>query len=192
MSENQPYYAAYVVNGLQSDSSGIGIRDMRGNNRDKKDRNKAFGGSLGTEIGKSASIAVNYYRGAYSEDGNLGLDIYGVSGHFDNCALSFYGALHLAQQEAFMAGSTTDTETLSKNGFYLQGAYKFANKLEPVIRYDQITLDGAAENNRQRISLGLNYHLFSNAVLKAHYDIISDDGADIDDNVLSFQFAVGF
>ena len=44
----------------------------------------------------------------------------------------------MATQEAFI-GTTTEVEKLKKNGFYAQGAYKFKNGLEPVLRYDQVS-----------------------------------------------------
>lgn len=183
----RPYYSLYIVNGLQG-ASGDGIRNLRGNNRDKNDNHKAIGGNLGVEIGENFNVSANYYSGKYSDDGQLGLSIFGFSGHYDNGAVSIYGAYHMANQELDGGGE------LKKNGFYIQGAYKFPFKLEPMIRYDQIDLDDATnlEGNRQRFTFGLNYHIFQNTVIKCNYDIISDDGADIDDNILSLQFAVGF
>ena len=183
----KPYYSLYVVNGLEG-SSGAGIRGLRGNSRDQQNSNKAFGGNLGIEVGEHTNLSANYYTGKYSEDGNLNLSILGFSGHYDNGNVSFYGAYHIANQELDGGGE------LKKNGFYLQGGYRFENKFEPILRYDQIDLDDQAnlEGNRQRISLGLNYHLFQNAVIKCHYDIVSDDGIDTDNNMLSFQFAIGF
>lgn len=183
----KPYYSLYVVNGLQGDSGGS-IRGFRGNNRDKTDSNKAFGGNLGIEVGKHVNLSANYYTGKYAADGSLNLSIAGISGHYDNGTASIYGAYHMANQELDGGGE------LKKNGFYIQGGYKIGEKVEPILRYDQIDLDdpGFLEGNRQRISLGLNYHIFQNAVVKCHYDIVSDDGTNTDNNILSFQFAIGF
>lgn len=184
-----PYYAVYVVNGLEG-NSGNGIRGLRGNNRDQQNDHKAFGGQIGLEIGSDINISANYYNGVYSPDGELGLQILGFSGHYDNGALSFYGAFHMARQEAY--GVNNSIGTLNKAGFYAQLAYRTSMGLEPIIRYDQIRLDATPEGDRNRFMMGVNYHIFRNAVAKCQYEFISDQGINEDDNVLSFQLAIGF
>lgn len=185
----KPFYAIYVVNGLKSaNPQNTSIRDMRGNVLDTLSGGLAYGGNIGAEIGKYFNIQFNYYKGDYNPAGDANLAIYGTSLAFDNGKFSFYGELHAANQEFTVNGVEND---LSKYGFYAQLAYKY-NKIEPVLRYDQIRLDGLDTEDRDRITLGLNYHLYQNAVLKVNYELISNKGVDVENNLFSVQLAVGF
>ncbi len=190
-----PFYSAYVVNGLNGDS-GAGIRGLRGNARDSKggNDNKAVGGSFGVDLGEDITLSTNYYTGKYTPDNELNLAIYGFSFYLDKEKYSIWSEFHAADQEAYVdpddtAAGVTD---LKKNGFYIQGGYRIHKKWEPILRYDQINLDGAPDDDRQRVTLGLNYHLAKTAVVKVNYELVSDDGADEDDNLLGFQLSIGF
>ncbi len=190
-----PFYTAYVVNGLSGDS-GAGIRSLRGNSRDSKtgNDNKGVGASFGVDVGDDITISTNYYSGKYTLDDELGLTILGASLYMDKEKFSVWGEFHAATQEAY--NDPTDVSLgsldLKKNGFYLQGGYMLTEKLESILRYDAITLDGSPDDDRSRITLGANYYLAETAVFKINYELVSDDGSDPDDNVLGFQLSVGF
>ena len=190
-----PFYAAYVVNGLNGES-GDGIRNLRGNDRDTKggNDNKAFGGAFGVDVGKDITISTNYYSGKYTPDNELNLSILGASFYMNKEKYSIWGEYHMATQEAYNDATdpTLGSTDLKKNGFYIQGGYMITDKLEPIVRYDAITLDGAPEGDRSRITLGANYYLAETAVVKVNYELISDDGADADDNVFGVQLSIGF
>ncbi len=190
-----PFYSAYLVNGLNGDS-GDGIRNLRGNARDSKggNDNKAIGGAIGAEIDNDIKVSANIYNGKYTPDNELGLTIYGVSLYVDKEKFSFWSEYHGAVQESYNDATDTSlgTTDLEKSGFYVQGGYMITKKIEAIGRYDQIELDGAPDDDRSRITVGLNYLLAKNAIFKVNYEIVSDDRADPDDNLLGFQLSIGF
>ncbi|MDW3192976.1 MAG: hypothetical protein R8G66_11450 [Cytophagales bacterium] len=191
-----PFYTVYVVNGLNGDS-GAGIRSLRGNSRDTdggSNNNKAVGASFGIDIGDDITISSNYYSGKYTGDGELNLSIFGASFYLDKEKYSIWSEYHFANQEAYNDPSNValGINTLNKQGFYIQGGYFLTKKLEAILRYDAIELDGAPEGDRNRITFGANYHVAKNAVVKVNYELRSDDGADADDNLFGLQFSIGF
>ncbi len=191
-----PFYAVYVVNGLNG-ASGDGIRSLRNNFRDTdggSNDNKAVGGAFGVDLGDDITISTNYYSGKYTEDNELNLSILGASFYMNKENFSIWGEYHMATQEAY--NDPTDVSLgvtdLNKNGFYIQGGFMVTDKFEPIVRYDEITLDGAPEGDRSRITFGANYYLAKNAVVKINYELRSDDGADADDNLFGAQISIGF
>ena len=190
-----PFYSAYVVNGLSGDS-GAGIRSLRDNSRDSStgNDNKAVGGSFGIDLGEDITISTNYYTGKYTLDDELNLSIFGVSFYMDKEKYSIWGEFHAANQESYNDPTdvTLGSVDLKKNGFYVQGGYMLTDKIESIVRYDAIKLDGSPDDDRSRITLGANYYLAETAVFKINYELVSDDGTDPDDNVLGFQLSVGF
>lgn len=192
----KPFYAAYLVNGL-SGESGSGIRGLRGNDRDTKgegNANKAVGGAVGIDVGDDITLSANYYTGKYTADNELNLSIFGFSFYMNKEKFSIWSELHAANQEAYndIDNTALGITDLNKNGFYVQGGYMVTDKLEPIIRYDQINLDGSPDDDRNRFTLGLNYYITETAVVKANYEIIGDDGANLEDNLLGFQLSIGF
>ncbi|WP_420318906.1 hypothetical protein [Ekhidna sp.] len=189
-----PFYSVYVVNGLNGETSSI--RSLRGNDRDTRggNDNKAFGGAFGVDVGDDITVSANYYSGKYTPDNELNLSIIGASFYMNKEKYSLWGEYHMADQEAYndFTDPSLGSVTLKKNGFYVQGGYMFTDKLEPIVRYDAISLDGAPEDDRSRITLGANYYLAETAVVKVNYELVSDDGADGDDNVFGVQLSIGF
>lgn len=190
-----PFYSAYVVNGLSGDS-GAGIRSLRGNSRDSKtgNDNKGVGAAFGVDVGDDITISANYYSGKYTLDDELGLSIIGASFYMDKDKFSIWSEFHAATQESYNDPTdvTLGSFDLNKNGFYVQGGYMLTDKLESILRYDAINLDGVADDDRSRITIGANYYLAETAVFKVNYELVSDDGADPDDNLLGFQLSIGF
>ena len=187
-----PYYTLYVVNGLEGEP-GAGIRSLRNNSRDKNDNSKAIGGSMGVEVNKVLKVSANYYQGAYSTDGQLDLSIFGLSFYLNKEKLSIWSEVQAAAQEAFEDDAQTQITTLDKWGFYILAGYKITEKFEPVVRFDQIKLDGDPTNDLNRFTLGLNIFIGPTAVVRANYDFVSNDGeSEKDDNQFSIQLSVGF
>ncbi len=184
----RPFYSLYVVNGLKASGNNSNIRQMRENALDTLSGNLAYGGNIGTEIGKYFNIQFNYYTGDYNPAGDAELTIYGTSLGFDNNKLSIYGAYHAADQEYEVDGQMNKW---NKYGFYGLIAYKYKN-IEPLFRYDRIRLDGLNLNDKDRMTFGLNYHFYENCVLKVNYEVVKNQGIDISDNLFSVQIAVGF
>lgn len=86
-----------------------------------------------------------------------------------------------------------------RNGGYAQLAYRptmmqnaFINRLEPVVRYERFNQkETAAGFNEQRWTLGLNYWLMPNAVVKAAYQF-DDKSEGLDQDAFLVQFKIGF
>ena len=185
-----PFYSIYLVNGLRGQNGGD-LRPMRGNVLDTTG-SVAYGGNLGTQIGNHFNIQFNYYYGDYDPTATLDLIIAGSSVSYDDDKFSFYGSFHTAQQEYLTDINNPDSEdVLNKFGFYGQVAYKFKN-FEPVLRYDQIRLDGAQELNKDRFTFGMNYYFYKHCVVKVNYELIKNQGIDLKDNLFSLQLALGF
>lgn len=193
-----PFYTAYLVNGLNDEEgvSGNGIRSLRGNMRDSDggNDNKAIGLSVGTDIGQDITISTNYYTGKYTSDNALNLSILGASFYLDKEKFSLWGEYHYAHQEAYINDSipSDGSISLNKQGFFVQGGYMVTEKLETVVRYDAIDLDGNLNDNRSRVTFGLNYYLAETAVVKVNYELINDEGTNLDDNLFGIQFSIGF
>lgn len=192
-----PYYAVYVVNGLQGEA-GAGIRDLRGNSHSGNNNHYAYGANVGVEVGKYFAVNIHGYQGKYDETGDLNLLMAGAGVTYDNNVLSFYGEFHLANQEDLrtteVMGQTSTTKySLNKYGYFGQVAYKIKGKIEPLVRYDAIVLDGLAIDDRTRITFGLSYYIRKNANVRVNYEMISNDadGTSADD-VIGVQLGVGF
>lgn len=178
-------YAAFLVNGLQGEE-GKGIRGMRNNTRDKKDGDKAVGGRVGIDLTQGLELGVSGYSGAYTEDGEHRLTIVDADAAFSHEALSLRGEFAMAKQQ-------TSKDDLTKWGFYAQASYKFLDKYEPVIRFDQIELDGKKEDDRWRVTVGVSYYATDDLVVKVNLEHIENGGdEDKDDDQISVQFALGF
>jgi hypothetical protein len=186
----KPYYALYLVNGLRGDNGG-NIRNMRNNVVDTA-KKVAYGGNIGTRIGKYFNMQFNYYYGDYDPTATLDLVLAGTSFSYDNNKFSIFGEYHIANQEYYPDPANPDSKkVLHKYGFYILTAYKFKT-IEPVIRYDQIRLDGAQSGDRDRFTFGLNYYFYDNCVFKINYESIKNKGIDLKNDLFSLQIAIGF
>ncbi|MCH8317582.1 MAG: hypothetical protein IIA88_03660, partial [Bacteroidetes bacterium] len=207
----KPYYSVYVVNGLQGTEGGD-IRKMRNNHRDKKDNNKSFGGKLGFIMG-GLEIGGGLYTGVYTEKDSLRLTIGAFEGAYRTSNLTL-------RVEYLFAGiqrnpdvldtlnplNPLDTRsTINRNGLVIEAAYIIKDRFEPVVRYDfmnwnELIPDPNDPNklinndlkDKSRIYLGVNYKISNTMNFKVAYEIITNKGTDVDDNVLSFQLALGF
>ncbi|MCZ6677981.1 MAG: porin, partial [Candidatus Poribacteria bacterium] len=178
-------YAVFLVNGLQGDE-GAGIRGARNNVRDKKDGDKAVGGRVGIDLAQGVELGVSGYSGIYTEDGEHRLTIVDADASFSHEGL-------LLRSEFMMAKQETSKDDLTKWGFYGQASYRFLDKYEPVVRYDQIELDGKEEDDRWRVTVGVNYYATDNLVAKVNLEHIDNGGdEDKDDDLIGVSLALGF
>lgn len=177
------FYSIYVVNGLEGEE-GSDLRSMRNNHRDKNFDNKAIGGNIGIKS-NFLKASTNYYSGIYTPDGQHNLSVYGASLSFEKSNFVVWSEYQAAKQEI-------SNGYLHKHGYYLLFGYKFFDKLEPIIRYDQIDLDQEKQRDRRRMTMGINYYIFRNAVFRVNYDIVTNVAEVQENNQFSIQFSVGF
>jgi hypothetical protein len=184
-SSTKGFYSVFMVNGLEG-SEGGDIRGMRNNFRDKNDDNKAVGARFGITNG-GFELGAGVYNGAYTADGQHNLTIMAFDAGYvkDNLTL---------RAEMNMAAMQTSAEDINRNGLSFTAAYILAEKWQPVARYDFMNWDDPldATKDKSRIYLGMNYLIASTMNIKAGYEIITNDGTDVDDNVFAIQLALGF
>lgn len=192
-------YAVFAVNGLEQlddpttpeIEDGGAIRDMRANFEDESDGDKAIGGRLGIEPFDGIRIGGSYYSGAYTVDGEQRLTIMDADAGVSWRDLTLRAEFVSAQQETAANG------TLEKQGFYVIAAYKILSRIEPVVQYDSIRLDGDPANDRDRITAGFNWYPYPtdlpSAVVKVNYEMTTDDGPeDTEDDKFILQLSMGF
>ncbi|MEO9965283.1 MAG: hypothetical protein ABJF11_05825 [Reichenbachiella sp.] len=179
------FYSVFIVNGLEGDEGGD-IRSMRGNDRDKNSDNKAVGGRFGVNTDKF-EVGAGLYNGKYTADGQYGLTIFSADAGYVTDGLTIRAEVNVAKME-------TSVEDITRNGASATISYLIAEKFEPVVRYDFMNWDDATDptKDKSRVYLGLNYLIANTMNAKVGYEIINNDGTDVDDNVFAVQLALGF
>jgi hypothetical protein len=197
LSSNQSVnYAVYAVNGLEqaanpdgSVGEGGNIRNMRQNNRDSNNSDKAVGGRFGFKPTKAMEFGFSYYTGAYTIDGRQDIDIMDLDAEFKKDDLTIRG-------EYVQANQQTSGADLIKHGFYAEAAYRVNRFLESIVRYDRADLDDGSNHNIERSTMGLifypkqNLHPLFN--FKISYSFIHDDGTGHREHELVGQCVIGF
>ena len=192
-------YAAYVINGLHDATTTTGsdsddaklsagsLRKMRNNHIDKN-LDKGFGGRVGARLLPGLDIGASGYTGATSNDGKLRTSIFDFDLNYEVGNFEFKG-------EYAMALQGTGAGNITKQGFYLQGAYKVFNWLEPVLRYDMINYSNSTADNKQRVSLGVNFYPFADVwslfMLKTAYSYTVQENNQTPHSLIA-QAAMGF
>ena len=185
-------YDAFVVNGLMGDDGGS-TRDMRGNDREKRegdrDDNKAVGGRLGAEFGpQGLDFGVSIYTGNYSnvDTLDLRLTLYGADLAYRPIpGLEVRGEVVRADQEA-SAGD------LDKTGGYAQASYFVTSKWEPVVRFSARDMPDE-ENDLSRLSVGLTFYISPASSVRGAYNYnMEKSGFEQDNDEIIFQWNVLF
>lgn len=185
-------YDVYAINGL-----GAGRR-LR-NSRHYEDNNdaKSIGARVSGVFADRWELGVSYYRGAWDDDGELNLDMYGV--HFMGrvADLDLYAEYSKAVSE-----NPAPLEDGEADGFFVQASYLIDGRFRPTVRYgsldylDEGNLLGRSPTNRDQrvLALGFNYYLTRAVVFKVEYDFYQegDRVAEADNDLLAFQAAVRF
>jgi hypothetical protein len=134
-------YAAFVSNGLkQRDpmatdgtvAEGGDIRDMRFNDREDINGNKAVGGRLGLEIGEF-DLGVSGYTGRYTIEARRQLSIVDAD-------MSFRSKWLTIRTEGALALQETTATVLKKRGLYVLAAARAHSYIEPYTQYDYVDL----------------------------------------------------
>jgi hypothetical protein len=163
-------YTLYLVNGLEGGTVtpigtviGADIPSMKNNDMEWNDSDKAVGTRIGITTPAGFEAGLSYYMGAYTEDGKQDLTMLGVDATFDFEAFQIRGEY----VDASVDGSTVE----DRNGFYLQGAYKFLDKYEAVLRYDEVDVTGTSAD---RFTLGGNYTVTDDLTFRLSYEWSSE------------------
>ncbi len=185
-------YDIYAINGL---GSGSRLR----NSRQYTDNNdaKSFGFRLAGVIADRWEAGASYYRGAWDDDGDFNLILYGFH------LLGKIGEFSLfAEYSNSTSENLAPTEKGKADGFFIQASYLIDGKFRPTIRYG--TLDyldqgsllgrGPTDYDTRVIAIGFNYYLTRVIVFKIEYDIVQEGPrkADENNNVFSLQAAFRF
>jgi len=192
-------YDFYVLNGLGSGSRLRSSRQYRDNNDAK-----SFGFRLSGVAMDSVEAGVSFYRGAWDDEGEFDVSIYGAH------LLAKFGGLNLHAEYAratsenpgafpAIVGVPGDGKA---DGYFVQASYLIDKKFRPIVRYgtldylDNGSLLGRSPTNYDSrvLAFGLSYYLTPSIVFKLEYDIVKEGErkTDKDNNLLALQAAVRF
>jgi hypothetical protein len=170
-----------------------GTADAR-QNRDNNS-NRTLISRLSLNILGAMGVGVSYGGGRYSDAGspNLDFSLIGVDVNFRMKGLDLRGEWVTRRIDL---APTTDRDSFS---YYIQIAYKQGfgraglNYIEPVARYDFLEPDqDAANDQRQRISLGINYSPYPHFKFGAEWQMNNEEGPEQEDDGFLLQAVVDF
>ncbi len=159
-------YAVYYVNGLEADDDGEVVKN---NDVDLNDSDKAIGGRLGITTPGGIEFGLSGYKGAYTADGSNDVTMLGL----DFCYA--YEAFEVRAEYVNTEAEVTDAGDVEEDGFYLQGAYKFLDKYEAIVRYDELD-DGG--DSIDRVTVGGNYTITDDLTFRLSYEWSDADAGD--------------
>ncbi len=183
-------YDVYAVNGLTGED-GDGIRDLRGNDREKaafgRDDNKAVGTRIGLEFPYSGfDIGTSLYTGKYAKsatDEDLRLTLWGVDASYQRDGFVLRGEMVQAKQDA--TGGD-----LTKTGGYLQASYMATSRFEPVVRWSARNMPGPSQD-QGRLAIGASVYVTPAAAIRGAFILNGEkDGFESENNTFNIQFSV--
>ncbi len=174
-------YAIYLVNGLEGSPNTVtlnpvtgavtvtptSISAMKNNDIDLNDSDKAVGTRIAITTPVGFEVGLSYYMGAYTADGDNDLTLLGL----DACYA--YEAFEIRAE--YVSGDVEGSTVEDRDGFYLQGAYKFLEKYEAVLRYDETDASGSSID---RFTLGGNYTITDDLTFRLSYEWSDADEGD--------------
>jgi hypothetical protein len=185
-------FDAYAINGLGAGSRLRTSRQYRDNNDAK---------SLGFRVSgvfmDRWEVGTSFYHGAWDDDGNHDVDMFGI--HFLGRVgdLSLYGEYSDARSE-----NPEPADDGTADGYFVQASYLIKKHFRPTVRYGNLDyLDLGFQLGRKPTDLdveifavGFNYYLTNSIVFKIEYDFIreGDRKEAKDNNLLGLQAAVRF
>lgn len=151
-------YAVYMVNGLDGTALDA-IPAMKNNDVDVNDGDKAIGGRLGLTTPGGIVLGISGYSGAYTADGAQDITMLGLDVCYAYEAFQLIAEYVDADQDGGVVEST--------DGFYMQGAYKFLEDYEVVVRYEEVDLTG---DSIDKITIGGNYMITDDLTFRVAYE----------------------
>lgn len=162
-------YAAGVFNG-----AGINVSE------DNDHKDLAIRALVFPVQGLSAGVA--HYNGKTGAAGDTDKIRTGVE------AVYSIGSLSLKGEYIFGKDGSTD-----KYGWYTQAGYRFIPDLEAVVKYDSYDSDKDKSRDRTDVAtLGLNWFIIKSAKVQANYELKTEEGTKINNNVFVTQFQVQY
>jgi len=189
-------YAAYIGNGLAESESLRAGQQFADNNK-----NKGWGGRLSTSLGQAFEAGVSYYRGKADAENARALTLLGA-----DLGWSTENIHCLAEYTRADIDNPPDFSRGRAEGWFVLLGLNFS-PIEPVLSYQTSKISdpfhglgwtgttgpGAGlDGDHNRWTVGLNYSLHTNILLKLEYDILKDKKAASTDKVLRVQAAVHF
>jgi hypothetical protein len=219
-------YAFFLTNGPSLLTSGHDAGGLEfGSNISDNNDNKAVGFRLSVLPIPHLELGASYMHAAVDDRSKDDANFIGVftSAQYKNFDFKFEWAkvnqhLSLASIRTFTSTEPGETDAefqdefleefnntgaspLKRDGFYIQGAYRFADipfpvlpnilaRMEIAARYEETDLPGTVDD-QEAFTIGLNYWLKPNMVFKVAYEF-SKEEPEINDDVFLFQVAYGF
>jgi hypothetical protein len=185
-------YDLYAINGLGSGSRLRGSRQYRDNNDAK-----SLGFRLAGVIADKWELGASYYRGAWDDDGDLDLSMYGFH------VLGRVGDLDIHAEYSRSTSENPDPlDEGEADGFFIQGSYLIDGKFRPTVRYgtldylDNGNLSGRKPTDKDPriLALGFNFYLTRSIVFKIEYDFVmeGDRHSKKENDLLALQAAIRF
>lgn len=166
-----------------------------GENFQDNNGNKMVGARAGFGIAPYFEVNLSAMTAKY--DAASRLRFTGLGAHIEGRyhGLELHGEWIRTGQQVAQEASPSAVETLVRNGYFAQAAYRY-NRFEPVLRWSQIyggDLGGetVVPGGRQ-LALGISYWFEPALVLKAGYIINLENADHVDNNRLGIQWAFGF
>ncbi len=171
-----------------------------GNNSADNNQNKLVGGRVGYSIAPYFEVNVSGMTGAYDDTGDLQFSAMAVHLEARHRQFTVHSEIIQTWQEFLPLAAdpgkalANHIETLSRNGYWVQLAYR-TGKWQPVVRWSQLFKGKVAgetvvEDGRQ-LALGIDYWFEPTLALKTEY-LINDESVDIANNRLAIQLAFAF
>ena len=210
-------YSFYYVNGPKFETSQVSAGRLDFNNYRDNNNNKGFGGRIGFLPVPELEIGYSFFTGKVGDSGSdfsrVDTFMHGVDFTYAHESEAIRGRLDLRAEAVWI-----DTDNVvftglfnpftfdnKRSGWFVQAAYRptlvdyaFGSDLEMknfefVVRYDQVREPGPGRlgADRDRLTLGVDYWIRPNAVVKAAYSYDNVKGSEDEDGFF-LQFAVGF
>lgn len=210
-------YAAYVINGPNFKTSFASAGQLGFNNHRDNNNNKAVGGRFGFLPVPELEIGYSVLSGRVGDSGTrygeTDMIAHGIDLNYNREIDAIRGRLDVRAEviwvdtDAVVFTGSFDPFTFRnrRHGWFVQTAYRPTKvdlklpgglelkNFEFAARYDQVRQFGSRPRgeDHDQLTLGIDYWVLPNAVLKAAYMFDDAHGAD-DQNAFVIQFAVGF
>lgn len=198
-------WAAYVSNGPHLVTTGAEAGELEFGSAEENNTNHAYGGRIGILHMPGFEVGFSFMNGraGANDDPTAGVDalLYAFDAswtrHFDALKGTVDTRFEWMRSDVDAHPSLVSGQANERDGWYAQFAYR-PDKVESSIknweivgRYDTLEVPSSLNEDRRRITVGLNYWLGASSVAKVAYQFDDRNGPG-DDNIFMLQFALGF